>query len=76
MLYMALFLSFALVATGIYAMKHPHSAWFRRIGDRDEPGEGRLAYIRFAGLFIVIVGLLMVVMVSLRLVLALRNLMQ
>lgn len=61
MFFFFLLLGGGIIALGIYAVKHPDSWMFRRIGDDREPSEMGLSYTRFAGKVAVMTGVIIIV---------------
>lgn len=51
-----LLLGSATIALGIFAIKHPDSWWFKRIGDDREPSDSWMGYIKFAGKLTIVLG--------------------
>lgn len=52
----------ALIAIGIYAIRHPDSWWFRRSRDDIELSELRIWYLKFAGKMTIAFGALMILL--------------
>lgn len=56
-----LLLGSAVIAHGIFAIKHPDSWWFKRIGDDREPSDSWISYIKFAGKITIGLGALIII---------------
>jgi len=55
-----LLLGSAVIALGIYAIKHPDSWVFRRIGDDREPSESYTSYLKFVGIITIGMGAIII----------------
>ncbi|MEC0173189.1 hypothetical protein [Paenibacillus graminis] len=61
MFFFTLLLGSAVIALGIFAIRHPDSWWFKRIGDDSEPSEGWMGYIKFAGKITIGLGAMIII---------------
>ncbi|AJS59980.1 hypothetical protein [Paenibacillus sp. IHBB 10380] len=52
----------AVIALGIFAIKHPDSWWFKRIGDDRERSNMWISYIKFAGKITIGFGALIILL--------------
>lgn len=56
------FMGIAFIATGIHAIRNPHSWWFRRTRDDIELSDLRIWYLKFGGKVAIAFGVVVILM--------------
>jgi uncharacterized protein YjeT (DUF2065 family) len=56
------FIGIVLIAIGLYAIRNPHSWWFRRTRDDIELSDLRIWYLKFAGKMTIAFGVVVILM--------------
>ncbi|OIB00728.1 hypothetical protein AK95_26570 [Paenibacillus sp. LC231] len=56
------FMGIAFIAIGLYAIRNPHSWWFRRTRDDIELSDLRIWYLKFAGKVAIAFGVVVILM--------------